>query len=65
MSSPRRAVVRQRIESEAWNEGLGRFAGSFGGDELDASLLQLVDLQFLDPSDSRYVATLKAIEAGS
>jgi pentatricopeptide repeat protein len=58
----RAAAVRARIESEAWNARLGRFAGSFGGDELDASLLQLVDLQFLDPADARYTATLAAVE---
>jgi GH15 family glucan-1,4-alpha-glucosidase len=57
-------VVRARIEKDAWNAELGRFAGSFGGDELDASLLQLVDLQFLDPGDERYLATLAAVEAG-
>jgi GH15 family glucan-1,4-alpha-glucosidase len=56
-------IVRARIEKDAWNAELGRFAGSFGGDELDASLLQLVDLQFLDPADERYVATLAAVEA--
>ena len=58
----RAAIVRARIESGAWNARLGRFAGSFGGDELDASLLQLVDLQFLDPADERYKATLAAVE---
>jgi GH15 family glucan-1,4-alpha-glucosidase len=60
----RAATVRSRIEKDAWNPQLGRFAASFGGDELDASLLQLVDLQFLDPADPRYVATLAAVEHG-
>jgi pentatricopeptide repeat protein len=58
----RAATIRKRIEREAWNPRLGRFAGSFGGDELDASLLQIVDLQFLDPTDARYQATLEAVE---
>jgi pentatricopeptide repeat protein len=56
--------IRTRIEAEAWNADLGRFAAGFGGDDLDASLLQIVDLQFLDPSDHRYQATFSAIEAG-
>ena len=60
----RAAVVRKRIETEAWNEKLGRFAASFGGEELDASLLQLVDLQFIHPTDPRYKKTFEAIEQG-
>ena len=60
----RAAVVRKRIETEAWNEKLGRFAASFGGEELDASLLQLVDLQFIHPTDPRYQKTFEAIEQG-
>ena len=57
-------TVRARIEAEAWNPELGRFAASFGGDELDASLLQLVDVGFLAPDDPRAVATSAAVEAG-
>jgi len=58
----RAAVVRSRIETDAWNVELGRFAGSFGGSELDASLLQLIDLRLLEPDDPRFLATFDAIE---
>jgi hypothetical protein len=58
----RAAQIRQAIESEAWNAEAGRFAASFGGTELDASLLQLVDLQFLEPGDPRFITTLESIE---
>ncbi len=58
----RALTIRTRIETEAWSETKGRFAGSFGGEELDASLLQLVDLRFIDPQDPRFLATLDAIE---
>lgn len=58
----RAATIRARIEKEAFLEDEGRFAASFGGTELDASLLQLVDLGFLDPMDPRQVETFKAIE---
>jgi GH15 family glucan-1,4-alpha-glucosidase len=58
----RAEVVRARIEAGAWNADLGRFAASFGGQELDASLLQLVDLRFIDPDDPRFLATFEAIE---
>ncbi|AQR63021.1 glucoamylase [Brevundimonas sp. LM2] len=58
----RAAIIRARIEAEAFIPEEGRFGASFGGQELDASLLQLVDLGFLDPADPRQVATFDAIE---
>ena len=58
----RAAVIRGAIEARAWNVEHGRYAASFEGDELDASLLQMVDLRFLAPDDPKYVATLAAIE---
>lgn len=58
----RAVTIRERIETEAFVEDEGRFAASFGNRELDASLLQLTDLGFLDPMDPRQVATFDAIE---
>ena len=58
----RARIIRERIEAEAYIPEEGRFGASFGGRELDASLLQLVDLGFLDPHDPRQVATFDAIE---
>jgi len=58
----RAATIRERIETEAFLDDEGRFAASFGNRELDASLLQLTDLGFLDPMDPRQVATFDAIE---
>ena len=55
-------VIRQRIEAQAWNAEEGRFAASLGGRELDASLLQLIDLRFLAPDDPRFQATFAAVE---
>ncbi|TCS15524.1 glycoside hydrolase family 15 protein [Caulobacter sp. BK020] len=60
----RAAKVRETIDQRAWNQTLGRFAATFEGDELDASLLQLVDLRFIEATDPRNVATVAAIEAG-
>ncbi|MBI1685378.1 glycoside hydrolase family 15 protein [Caulobacter hibisci] len=60
----RAAKVRATIDGQAWNETLGRFAATFGGEELDASLLQLVDLRFLAADDPRNKATVAAVEAG-
>ncbi len=50
------------MERETFIPAEGRFGASFGGTELDASLLQLVDLGFLTPDDPRQVATFEAIE---
>jgi GH15 family glucan-1,4-alpha-glucosidase len=56
--------VRAAIEKRAWHESERRFAATFGGDELDASLLQLVDMRFLEPDDPRFLATFAAVEQG-
>lgn len=56
--------MRATIETRAWNEELGRFAATFDGDELDASLLQLIDLRFVPPEDPRMAATVAAVEKG-
>jgi GH15 family glucan-1,4-alpha-glucosidase len=60
----RAARVRDAIERRAWNEKLGRFAATFEGEELDASLLQLVDVRFVPPDDPRMQATMTAVEEG-
>ena len=56
--------MRDVIERQAWNEEAGRFGATFGTDELDASLLQLVDLHFLDSADPRIRTTTDAVEKG-
>jgi GH15 family glucan-1,4-alpha-glucosidase len=56
--------IRARIEAEAWFEPERRFGATFGGGELDASLLQLVDMRFLEPTDPRFLATFEAVEKG-
>ena len=60
----RAAKVRKAIEKKAWLGDEKRFAATFGGNELDASLLQLLDMRFLDASDSRFINTFNAIEKG-
>ena len=56
--------IRQAIEKQAWNEERQRFSAIWGGSELDASLLQLIDLQFLKADDPRFAATFEAVEKG-
>lgn len=54
--------VKADICGRAWNDALGRFASTLGGDGMDASLLQLVETRFLEPDDPRFLATLACIE---
>jgi GH15 family glucan-1,4-alpha-glucosidase len=56
--------IRTVIETEAWNEAKKRFSATFGGDDLDASLLQLLDMRFLEAGDPRFLATFEAVEKG-
>jgi GH15 family glucan-1,4-alpha-glucosidase len=58
----RAAKIRTGIEAKAWHPRERRFAATFGGDGLDASLLQLVDMRFLAPDDPRFLATFNAVE---
>ncbi len=56
--------IRRAIEKRAWLTKEKRFAATFGGDGLDASLLQLLDMRFLDAGDRRFVNTFNAVEKG-
>ncbi len=53
--------IHARIIEHAWNGTLGHFTDTFGGERLDASLLLLADVGFIDPADPRFVATVEAI----
>ena len=60
----RAGKIRATIEKQAWvenGEG-GHFGASFESDYLDASLLQLVELRFIDPEDPRFRSTFVQIE---
>lgn len=54
--------IHQTICAEAWNPTLNSFTSTFGGDRLDASLLLMVEFQFLTPQDPRFLGTVQAIE---
>jgi len=55
------AVIQADLIGRSWNESLGAFAGTYGGRDLDASLLQMAALRFLPPGDPRLVGTVDAI----
>jgi len=54
-------TIHARIMAESWNEELGHFTDTFGGHRLDASLLLLADIGFIDALDARFIATVDAI----
>ena len=57
-------AIRQTILSSAWREDTNRLSATFAGDDLDASLIQLLDLRFLAPDDPKFLGTLEAVEHG-
>ena len=56
--------IRATIEDRAWRPDTNRLSATFSGDDLDASLIQLLDLRFLAPDDPRFLGTLDAVEKG-
>jgi GH15 family glucan-1,4-alpha-glucosidase len=59
----RAAVIRRRILEASWNEERKAFVESFGGRDLDASVLLMAEVGFIDPKDPRFIATVDALEA--
>ena len=53
---------RQRILTMAYNEELGYFTQAFGGKHPDASNLLLPTLGIVDPTDPRFVSTVRVYE---
>jgi GH15 family glucan-1,4-alpha-glucosidase len=53
--------IRGEIITNAWNPGLGSFVGQYGGQDLDASLLQMAPLRFLPGDDARLRGTIDVI----
>ena len=55
-------AIHAEICERAWNPERGSFVESFGGEDLDASLMLMALLGFIEPDDARYRGTLHAIE---
>ena len=53
--------IHRQIVENAWNPGLGAFVATYGGNDLDASLLEMAGLRFLPHNDERIQGTLNAI----
>jgi len=60
--SERATLIGERILTEAWNEERQTYAESFGGRDLDASVLLMVEVGLIAPTDPRFIATVDALE---
>jgi GH15 family glucan-1,4-alpha-glucosidase len=57
-----RDELRAEIESKGWDPALGSYTQFYGSGTVDASLLQLSQIGYLDSSDPRMLGTVAAIE---
>ncbi|WP_323718452.1 glycoside hydrolase family 15 protein [Paracoccus aminovorans] len=55
--------IRSAILEQGWNHDRGCFVATFGGDEVDASLLLMAQTGFIAAEDPRFLATVAACEA--
>ncbi|SDP23323.1 glycoside hydrolase family 15 protein [Pseudomonas jinjuensis] len=53
--------LREQILRDAWSERRQCFTGSFGLDDLDASVLLMHELGIIEASDPRFIATVECI----
>jgi hypothetical protein len=54
--------MHEMISKKAWNRKRGSFVSTFDGKAMDASLLLLAEVGFLDAADPRFAATVSAVE---
>ncbi len=54
--------MRDEILEKSWSEERQAFAESFGGRDLDASILLMAEVGFIDPRDPRFISTIDAME---
>jgi GH15 family glucan-1,4-alpha-glucosidase len=57
-----RDEIKTQVLTHAWSERKHAFAQSYGSDELDASVLQMPIVGFLEATDPRFVSTVEAIQ---
>ncbi len=58
----RAETIHATILDKAWNEDRQAFTGAFGGTDLDASVLLMAEIGFIDPMDPRYIATVERVD---
>jgi pentatricopeptide repeat protein len=56
------ATIRAAILERGWSEAQNSFTSTFDGEEIDASLLLMPELGFLEARDPRFLGTLDHVE---
>jgi GH15 family glucan-1,4-alpha-glucosidase len=54
--------IRETVLERAWNPEINSFVSSFEGGTIDASLLLMHEVGFIEPDDPRFVGTVEAVE---
>ena len=57
-----RDQIKEQIEEKAWNDKVNAYTQYYGSTALDASVLLMEQYGFIDPNDTRFVATVKSTE---
>ncbi len=55
-------LIRERILASAWSDKRKAFVESFGGEHLDASVLLMGEVGFIDGRDPRFLSTVSEME---
>jgi GH15 family glucan-1,4-alpha-glucosidase len=56
-------ILHEAICARAWNQQRGAFVSTFDGDSMDATLLLLAEVNFLEADDPRFASTVAAVES--
>ena len=59
-----RDEIHATVVREAWSDTAGAYAGAFGSDQLDASVLLMPLVGFLPATDERMAATIRRVAEG-
>ena len=57
-----RDAIYEEVMSKGWNEKKGSFVRHYGSEALDASLLLMPVVEFVGPTDPRWLATLDRVQ---
>ncbi|TDU25593.1 GH15 family glucan-1,4-alpha-glucosidase [Panacagrimonas perspica] len=58
----RAEIIRAAIDTHAWNAEANSYVESFGGADVEAGLLLMVEVGFVAAQDPRFLGTLAAVE---
>jgi alpha,alpha-trehalase len=58
-----REAIHAAVTSRGWSQKLASFTQFFGGDGVDAALLRLPQIRFLERGDARLRSTIEAVDA--